>query len=390
MARGTIRQRSKVRKDSWTVQIYLGIDPKTGKKRYYSEAVKGTKAKAERRKTELLHQVDTNSFVEPSALTVGEYLEKWLRESVKGRVKNRTYEGYEGNVRRYLVPRLGAIPLGKLTTQHVQVMESELLEGGGLKGKPLSAQTVLQAHRVLTKALNDTATLNIDKPNVAQSVKPPRPSKFEHQTLDWDDVQAFVDGISDHSFRTLVLLAIQTGLRRSELLGLQWRDAYLSAGMLSVRRALIKLPSGELELNEPKSRRGRVVHLPPESVGELEIHRKRGGGEQTGNGNFVFCHSDGSPLDPDLVTQAFKRMAKRAGLGQLRLHDLRHTHASLMLSKGIHLKIVSERLGHSNIGITGDLYSHVLPSVQEEAVSQFGAEWRKRNGKRMANSDETG
>ena len=387
MARGTIRQRSRVRKDSWTVQIYLGTDPTTGKKRYHSEAVKGTKAKAERRRTELLRQVDTDSFVEPSGLTVGEYLLKWLRESVKGRVKNRTYEGYEGNVRRYLVPRLGAIRLEKLTSRHVQVMETELLEGGGLEGKALSAQTVLQAHRVLTKALNDGVSSDILKRNVAQSVKPPRPSKFEHQTLDWDEVQAFVDGIPDDLHRTLVLVGLQTGLRRSELLGLQWRDLNFSAGILSVRRALIKLPSGGLELNEPKNGQGRVVDLPHESVGELEVHRKRGGREQTGNGNFVFCQSDGSPLDPDLVTQAFRRMAKGAGLEELRLHDLRHTHASLMLSKGIHLKIVSERLGHSNIGITGDLYSHVLPSVQEEAVSQFGAEWRERNGKRMANSE---
>ena len=117
--------------------------------------------------------------------------------------------------------RLGAIRLEKLTSRHVQVMESELLEGGGLKGKPLSGQTVLQAHRVLTKALNGGISSDIVKRNVAQSVKPPRPSKFEHQTLDWDEVQAFVDGIPDDLHRTLVLLGLQTGLRRSELLGLQ-------------------------------------------------------------------------------------------------------------------------------------------------------------------------
>ena len=125
------------------------------------------------------------------------------------------------------------------------------------------------------------------------------------------------------------------------------------AGTLSVNRALIKLPSGETELTVPKSGHGRVVDLPQESIESLEAHREHGGGK-AGNGNFVFCHSDGSPTDPDLVTQAFKRMAKKAGLGEFRLHDLRHTHASLMLSKGIHPKIVSERLGHSTIGITID------------------------------------
>ena len=225
---------------------------------------------------------------------------------------------------------------------------------------------------------------------MAQLVDPPKPTKFQHRTLDWDEIQAFVDEIPDRLHKTLVLLALQTGLRRSELLGLQWRDLNFSAGILSVRRTLIKVPSGELELNEPKNGIVRVVHLLTESVEALEVHRRQGEAEQTGNGDFVFCHADGSCLDPDLVTQALKRIAKKAGHEQLRLHDLRHTHASLMLAKGIHLKIVSERLGHSNIGITGDLYSHVLPSVQEEAASKFGAEWRERNGKRMANSDEAG
>ena len=115
MVRGTIRQRSKVRKDSWTVQIFLGPDPKTGKKRYHSEAVKGTKALAERRRTELLRQLDTGAFVEPSHLTVGEYLEQWLRDSCRGRVSSRTLEGYRGNLDRYLIPKLGSIPLEKLT-----------------------------------------------------------------------------------------------------------------------------------------------------------------------------------------------------------------------------------------------------------------------------------
>ena len=134
-------------------------------------------------------------------------------------------------------------------------------------------------------------------------------------------------------------------------------------GTLSVRRALIKLASGATELKVPKNNHGRVVDLPPESVEALRIHRDRRP-ETSGNGNFVFCHSDGSALNPDPVTQAFDRMAKRCGLPGLRLHDLRHTHASLMLSQGIYPTIVSERLEHSSIGITIDLYSHALLTVQ--------------------------
>ena len=185
--------------------------------------------------------------------------------------------------------------------------------------------------------------------------------------------QCFSDGL-------LVVFDIQTGLRRSELLGLQWRDVNLSKGALSVQRALIKLPSGETELNTPKNIQVRVVDLPGESVELLNrIYQRKCKGPE--NGHFVFYRPYGSTLDPDQVTQTFKRIARKAGLAKFGFHDLRHTHASLMLSKGIHLKIVSERLGHSSIAITADLYSHVLPSVQRDAVSQFGSEWRKRIGK---------
>ena len=181
MARGTIRQRSKVRKDSWTVQVYTGVDPKTGKKRYYSEAVKGTKTLAQRRLTELLRETDTGIFVEPTRLTVAEYLEQWLRDSAAPHVSGRTLESYRGNLDRYLVPKLGQIPLEKLTPRHVQEMEARLLKHGGSNGRPPSPRTVLQVHRVLSKALNDAVKLGIIVRNVVDAVEPPRTTKYEAQ-----------------------------------------------------------------------------------------------------------------------------------------------------------------------------------------------------------------
>ena len=386
MPHGTIRQRSKVRKDSWTVQVYIGLDTKTGKKRYYSEAVKGTKAQAQRRLTELLREIDTDNFVECPRLTVGEYLEQWMGDYANSHVSKRTFDGYRGNLDRYLLPSLGSIPLKKLNPRHVKEMESNLLRGGGADGGSLSPQTVVQAHRVLSKALNDAVKDDIIVRNPAAAVEPPRTTKYEAETLGWDDVHAFLGQIKNPLHLILVLLDIQTGLRRSELLGLQWRDVDLSAGTLSLQRALIKLPSGGTELTVPKSGWGRLLELPQESVDALRSHRERNQ-STSGNGNFVFCHSDGSPLDPDLVTKWFRKIANNAGMEGLRLHDLRHSHASMMLAKGIHLKIVSERLGHGSIEITGNLYSHVSPSVQVEAVRRFDSEWNDGNGKRMANSD---
>ena len=166
-------------------------------------------------------------------------------------------------------------------------------------------------------------------------------------------------------------------------MGLQWRDVDLAAGSLSVRRALIRYSSGNMGLTVPKTGQGRVVALSEESVDALMEHKDLCR-EVAGQDDFVFCHSDGSPLEPDKVTKDFKKMAKRAGMPGLRLHDLRHTHASLMLAEGVDLKIVSERLGHSNIGITGDLYSTSSPRCREKpwsALERRGEKGWQKNGK---------
>ena len=357
------------------MQIYLGTDPVTGKKRYHADTVQGTKAEAERRLTELLREKDTGTFTKPSRLTVREYLEQWFRDYAETHVRRRTQEGYRGNLDRYILPRIGHVPLDKLTPRHVQEMESELLRNGGTQGRGLSPTTVLQVHRILSNALGSAVRLGIVVRNVAGAVEPPRITQYEAPTLAWDEVNSLLEQVTDPFYQTLFLLVIQTGLRRSETVGLQWRDVDPAAATLSVRRAWIKLPSGEMELTSPKSRQARVVDLPAESVEALKAHRVRQA-DVAGKGNFIFCHPDGSPLNPNLVTRVFKRTATKAGLENFRFHDLRHTHASLMLALGVHLKVVSERLGHSGIGITGNHYSHVLPTVQKGAVEQFGAAWR--------------
>ena len=174
----------------------------------------------------------------------------------------------------------------------------------------------------------------------------------------------------------------------SELLGLQWRDIDLDSGTLSVQRAWVQLPSGTRVTSVPKSGKGRAVDLPAQSVDDLRAQRESPG-ELAGNGNLVFCHSDGTPWAPIQVTRKFKQVATAAGVGDLRLHDLRHTHASLMLKDGVNLKITSERLGHSSIAITANLYSHVLPTVQEEAVQRFGDAWGGKEGLENSGNGKT-
>ena len=392
MPRGSIRQRSKVRKDSWTVQVYMGVDAETGKKRYHSETVKGAKYQAQRRLTELLHQMDTGTFVEPSKLTVGEYLRQWLRDYAETHVRQRTLEGYRGNISRYILPAIGNIALDKLSARHIQEMEAGLLRDGGVESKGLSPRTVLHIHRVFSEALRHAVRLGTLHRNVAEAVEPPRAQRYRSKTLGWDDVHRFLDQVDSPLHHTLIILDLQTGLRRSEILGLRWTDVDFQEGTISVNRSLVSLPSGGVILTPTKTGKGRMVPVPREALLALRAHRDRvEAGAQSGNyrlsyeaENLVFCREDGSPLRPDSITHAFARFAKKAGMKGLRLHDLRHTHASLLMAQGVHLKVVSERMGHSAIGITGDLYSHVLPTVQLEAVERFGAAWRAGADARMA------
>ena len=372
MARGSIRRRSKDPGGPLTVQVYLGRDPGTGKKRYHSESVKGTMADAERRLTEILREMDTGSPpVSSGRVTVGEYLEGWLRDPMEFRVRSRTLEGYRLHVRGNILPRIGSVRLDRLTPLQVQEMESGLLRSGGRDGLGLSPQTVLHVHRILSSALKHALQLGLVPRNVATAVSPPRVRRYEARTMTWDEAGRLLQTVTNPLFHTVFLLALHTGLRRSELLGLQWRDLDLDGKFLSVRRGLVQLSSGTLEVTEPKSGRGRVVTLTEESVRSLKAHR----GRQPGDGHFVFCYSGGAPLNPVGVSRSFHRAARKAGLDGLRFHDLRHTHATLLLAEGVHPKVVSERLGHSSIAITVDTYSHVFPTVQIDAAERFGSAW---------------
>ena len=206
-------------------------------------------------------------------------------------------ESYWGTVDLYLVPKLGQVPLEKRAPRDVQEMVAQLLENGGRKGGPLSPRTVVQVHRVLSKAMNDAVKLGIVLRKAVDAVEPPRTTNYEVQFLGWEEVHAFLDQITDPLQQTPALLAIQTGLRRSELLGLHWRDIDFSASTLSVQRALIKLASGAMELKVPKNGHGRVVDLPSESVEALKAHRERNR-DSSVVGNFVFSIPMGLPSIP--------------------------------------------------------------------------------------------
>jgi len=374
--KGHMRKRSK---GSWTLWVDLGRDPETGKRKQQTLTVRGSKKDAERELRVLLTRLETGAYIKPTRLTVGGYLEQWLQGYVSSNTSPRTRERYIEIAHAHLVPALGSILLTALRPQHIQDYYAKALESGRRDGKGgLSAQTVHHHHRVLYEALKHAVKHGILIRNVAEAVDPPRPEHKEMATLWPETVNSLLDAARRIPYYTLFYTALYTGLRRSELLALRWCHVDLDFATLSVVETLHQLHNREFVFRQPKSKRGRrQIALSPSLAlllrqhrAEQEVSRKLLGLELSPS-DLVFSQPDGSPLQPDSITQAFTRLARSVGLCGVRFHDLRHTHATLMLRHGIHPKIVSERLGHSTVAITLDTYSHVLPGLQEAAAQRF-------------------
>jgi integrase len=253
----------------------------------------------------------------------------------------------------------------------------------------LSAQTVLHHHRVLRQALHQAVRWQLLMRNPADAVDPPRPRRREMQALDDDQIAQLLDAAKGGNHFMPVLIAVTTGLRRGEILALRWQDVDLNKGTLAVRQSLEQTKRFGLRFKEAKTQRSRrVVALPSLLVDALRKHRREQAKHRWALGAAYQDHGlvcpadDGAPQSPDALSAAFPHLVSRAGVPRVRFHDQRYTHATQLLNEGIHPKVVSERLGHSNIGITLDTYSHVLPGMQEEAAQRVDAALRAALGKR--------
>jgi integrase len=367
--RGHITKRSK---NSYSIVLELGRDPATGKRKQQWVTVKGTKKDAEKKLSELLHQLDTGTFIKPTKTTLAEYLKRWLNDYVWVNLAPRTAEGYEHIMHRYIIPSLGNKALIQLKPEHLQKYYSEKLSSG------LSAQTVRHHHTTLHKALQTAVEWGLLTRNVADAVSTPRPQYAEMRTWNEDELSLFIKEAKTSSYYSLFYTALFTGMRRSELLALRWCDLDLLLCQIYVSRSMHVLKGGEVVFRSPKTAKGkRLIALSPSAASVLREHEKEQKlekamlGMSINNDDLVFCHIDGKPLLPNTITHAWIRLVRLIGLKPIRLHDARHTHASLMLKQGAHPKIVQERLGHAGIQITLDTYSHVSPSLQEAAAKRF-------------------
>ncbi|MBW3665737.1 MAG: site-specific integrase [Actinobacteria bacterium] len=313
--------------------------------------------------------------------TVGAYLRDWM-EIQRHRLQPTSWKSYLGCVERYLIPNLGDIPLGELSAVQLEKLWARLLESGGQDGASLSPRTVQYAAQTLHKALNDAVRTELLGRNVASLAETPNLAVDGEDTTElqvWtaEQVRAFLDAIYDDPHRDIWELALGTGMRRGEQLGLRWQDVDLEDGLLYIRRSL-QVVDGSARLKSTKTSRSRRIRIDDRLVDVLgwrrqvqDRQRRRAGDRWVDEWGLVFTDTDGSWLNPMNISAAFRRLVRRLDVPNIRLHDLRHTHATLLLEAGVPIKVVSERLGHASVQATLEVYAHVLPAMEADAVVRF-------------------
>jgi integrase len=340
-----------------------------------------TRGEVSEKLTRAMADRDNGMVYEAGKLTVGEYLDAWLRDSVKGAVKEATYANYGLFARKHICPALGRVKLKNLTPTHVRSFYGEKSRSG------LSAATVKKMHVVLHRALSQAVTDGLVPRNAAQGVRTPRVggSGEEIKPLDPEECAAFLRAARGERLEALYVLALHCGLREGELLALRWEDVDLGAAKpaLLVRRTLTRGEEGRgwVVGASTKSGKGRRVRLTRRAVAALKDHRKLQLEERMRlaglwqERDLVFPNETGSLFNPsNLRNRSFKRIKARSGVREdLRFHDLRHTCATMLLREGVNVKVVSEMLGHASITITLNTYSHVLPDMQDSAVDAMEA-----------------
>ena len=308
-------------------------------------------------------------------ITLSEYLNRWLYDVAKQRMRPMTWQGYEHLVRLHILPSLGRVRLAKLTPQHVQSLVTQKLREGHL-----APRTIQYMHSVLRAALNQAVRWRMVHYNAAAMVSPPRPIHSEVKVLTPDEARRLLTTARGDRLEALYSVALALGLRQGEALGLKWSDLELEAGVLRVRRASQRIPHHGTQLVETKTARSRrTLVMPPIVITALRAHRARqvmarlAEGDRWVDLDLVFPSDRGTLADGPNVTHRFHRLLNKAGLPPMRFHDLRHASPSLLLVQGVYPRVVMETLGHSQISLTMNTYSHVLPAPQREAADRMEA-----------------
>lgn len=380
--KGHIRERSPGR-----FAIILDVpDPATGKRKRRWHKFKGTKREAQIECARLITEIQGGAYVDVNKITVAQYLARWLAHMTT-QVTPRTVECYGETINNNIIPLIGGRPLSKLQPAELAQMYTTALETGRRNGEGLSPGSVHMMHRTLRTAFKQAVAWQIISRNPCDAVKPPRVERKQMKVLDADGTIALIEAARPRAVFMPILLGALCGLRRGEAAALRWRHVDLDGGQLIISGSLEQTKAG-VRLKPPKSGKGRSVALPTLAVEELRRHRLkqaedllRLGVRQTDETN-VCLQPNFDSWAPRNLSSAFLQFIKASGLPRVRLHDLRHSHATHLLSANVHPKIVQERLGHANIATTMDLYTHVIPGMQEDAASRVDAAMQAAIGRR--------
>ncbi|WP_134686488.1 site-specific integrase [Brevibacillus migulae] len=364
---GSIKKDSKT--NTWYFVVDVGKRP-DGKRNQKKMRGFKTKKEAEKALTELLNQVHTGIYVEPTKMLYKEYLKQWL-EDKQTKVKKSSLQTYTWLVEYHIIPALGEIELSKITPMMIQQTYTRLMKGG-----KLSAENIQKVHTLIRDSLKRAERWGLIPRNVASLVDRPRADKKELEVWDRDELNKFLWTARDSRYYIAFLLAAWTGMRQAEILGLRWKDIDFDKGTLRIVQTL-RHNTTEIQQTTKTKSSNRSISLSTHTLAALRKQRSRvakeklQAGEHYKNHDLVVCTSLGTPVNSRNLNRTFYDLMKKAGVKRIRFHDLRHTHASLMLLMGENVKVVSERLGHANSRITLDTYSHLLPNMQRDAAQNF-------------------
>lgn len=368
----------------WYVVVDVGRD-ESGRPIQKWHGSYRTRKEAEAAIARIVCDLITGTYTAPSGVTFSVWVrDRWL-VAMASQVKLSTLDSYRRNMELHVLPSLGRRPLCAITAGHLNALYGELLSSGrrgfvGASGSAgLSLKTVRYVHTIIHKCLGDAVDASLVAQNVAARARPPRPRAGAGREMAFSsppELRSFLEFVSGSGHRLYAAfhLAAMTGLRRGEVLGLRWADVDLDRARLAVRQSLVSV-AYELVFSAPKTHQARVVDLDPATVAVLRAYGSAQDGERAEWGSsyvdsgLVFCREDGSPMHSDLFSQAFERLVARSGLKRIRLHDLRHTHATIALRAGVPVKVISERLGHESPAFTLKQYAHVIPGMQAEAAA---------------------
>jgi integrase len=367
---GSIYQRKDGR---WVAEITLEDH---SRKQFYGKSKKEVQEKLR----QAINQQQLGVLATGQQQTVEQFLEYWLEDVHKAKIRLRTYESYRNILNNHLLPDLGHIRLQRLTAQHVQSLYAKKQKEG------LSAGSIGVVHAVLHKALDHAKRIKLVVNNVCDDVELPKREVHEIQPLTPDQALMFLQKVREHHLETLLTLALATGMRKGEILGLRWQDIDFEQGSLQVRRTLFYMAHYGFKEGEPKTAKSRrKIALPQFVIDSLKRHRtiqleaRLQAGSAWIDRDLVFPNSNGDFLQPMTLFNHFSKLLKEIGLPHIRFHDLRHSAATLLLSMGVPLKVVQELLGHSNFSMTANIYAHVLPSMQQEAMNKMDDFFRRHS-----------